>query len=132
MLAPYKGRVYDPCCGSGGMFVQSERFIEAHSGRIGDISIYGQESNYTTWRLAKMNLAIRGIDAQIAHGDSFHNDRHPDLKADYVLANPPFNDSDWRGDLLRGEMLVKEARAARRRRGGVTPRGSAPYAWEFP
>ena len=83
MLAPYKGRVYDPCCGSGGMFVQSEKFIEAHSGKIGDISIYGQESNYTTWRLAKMNLAIRGIDAQIAHGDTFHNDRHPDLKADY-------------------------------------------------
>jgi type I restriction enzyme M protein len=101
MLAPYKGRVYDPCCGSGGMFVQSEKFIEAHAGRVGDISIYGQESNYTTWRLAKMNLAIRGIDAQITHGDTFHNDRHPDLKADYVLANPPFNDSDWRGELLK-------------------------------
>ncbi len=98
MLAPYKGRVYDPCCGSGGMFVSSEKFIAAHQGRIGDISIYSQESNYTTWRLAKMNLAIRGIDAQIAHGDTFHNDQHPDLKADYVLANPPFNDSDWRGD----------------------------------
>jgi len=96
MLAPYKGRVYDPCCGSGGMFVSSEKFIEAHSGRIGDISIYGQESNYTTWRLAKMNLAIRGIDAQIAHGDTFHNDKHPDLKADWVMANPPFNDSDFR------------------------------------
>src|SRR5262249_26468837 len=95
MLAPYRGRIYDPCCGSGGMFVQSEKFIEAHSGRIGDISIWGQESNYTTWRLAKMNLAIHGIDAQIAHGDSFHNDQHPDIKADYVLANP-FNDSDWR------------------------------------
>src|SRR2546421_12431740 len=91
MVAPYKGRVYDPCCGSGGMFVQSEKFIEAHSGRIGDISIYGQESNYTTWRLAKMNLAIRGIDAQIGHGDTFHNDRHLDLKADYVLANPNNN-----------------------------------------
>jgi type I restriction enzyme M protein len=103
ILAPYKGRVYDPCCGSGGMFVSSEKFIEAHSGRIGDISIYGQESNYTTWRLAKMNLAIRGIDGQIAHGDSFHNDRHPDLRADYVLANPPFNDSDWRGDLLKND-----------------------------
>jgi type I restriction enzyme M protein len=89
MLAPYKGRVYDPCCGSGGMFVSSEKFIEAHSGKLGDISIYGQESNYTTWRLAKMNLAIRGIDAQIAHGDAFHNDRHPDPKADYVLATPP-------------------------------------------
>ena len=103
MLAPYKGRVYDPCCGSGGMFVSSERFVEAHRGKIGDISIYGQESNYTTWRLAKMNLAIRGIDAQIAHGDTFHADAHPDLKADYVLANPPFNDSDWRGYLLRDD-----------------------------
>ena len=94
MLAPYKGRVYDPCCGSGGMFVSSEKFIDAHSGKIGDISVYGQESNYTTWRLAKMNLAIRGIKGQLAHGDSFHNDQHPDLRADYVLANPPFNDSD--------------------------------------
>ena len=120
MLAPYKGRVYDPCCGSGGMFVSSEKFIEAHSGKIGDISIYGQESNYTTWRLAKMNLAIRGIDAQIAHGDTFHNDRHPDLKADYVLANPPFNDSDWRGDLLRED---------KRWVYGVPPAGNANYAW---
>jgi type I restriction enzyme M protein len=120
MLAPYKGRVYDPCCGSGGMFVQSEKFIEAHAGRIGDISIYGQESNYTTWRLAKMNLAIRGIDAQIAHGDTFHNDRHPDLKADYVLANPPFNDSDWRGGLLKDDMRWVY---------GVPPAGNANYAW---
>ena len=120
MLAPYKGRVYDPCCGSGGMFVQSEKFIEAHAGKLGDISIYGQESNYTTWRLAKMNLAIRGIDAQIAHGDSFHNDRHPDLKADYVLANPPFNDSDWRGELLRGD---------KRWVYGVPPAGNANFAW---
>ena len=120
MLAPYKGRVYDPCCGSGGMFVQSEKFIEAHSGKIGDISIYGQESNYTTWRLAKMNLAIRGIDAQIAHGDTFHQDQHPDLKADYVLANPPFNDSDWRGDLLKDDQ---------RRVYGVPPAGNANYAW---
>ncbi len=120
MLAPYKGRVYDPCCGSGGMFVQSERFIEAHQGRIGDISIYGQESNYTTWRLAKMNLAIRGIDAQIAHGDTFHNDRHPDLKADYVLANPPFNDSDWRGELLKDD---------KRWAYGVPPAGNANFAW---
>lgn len=120
MLAPYKGRVYDPCCGSGGMFVQSEKFIEAHQGRIGDISIYGQESNYTTWRLAKMNLAIRGIDAQIAHGDTFHNDRHPDLKADYVIANPPFNDSDWRGDLLKTD---------KRWVYGVPPAGNANYAW---
>jgi type I restriction enzyme M protein len=120
MLAPYKGRVYDPCCGSGGMFVQSEKFIEAHSGRIGDISIYGQESNYTTWRLAKMNLAIRGIDAQIAHGDTFHNHGHPDLKADYVLANPPFNDSDWRGELLKDD---------KRWVYGVPATGNANFAW---
>jgi type I restriction enzyme M protein len=120
MLAPYKGRVYDPCCGSGGMFVQSEKFIEAHAGKLGDISIYGQESNYTTWRLAKMNLAIRGIDAQIAHGDTFHNDRHPDLKADYVLANPPFNDSDWRGELLKDD---------KRWAYGVPPAGNANFAW---
>jgi type I restriction enzyme M protein len=102
------------------VLVQSEKFIEAHSGRIGDISIYGQESNYTTWRLAKMNLAIRGIDAQIAHGDSFHNDQHPDLKADYVLANPPFNDSDWRGDLLRND---------KRWVFGAPPAGNANFAW---
>ncbi|QQO34689.1 SAM-dependent DNA methyltransferase [Bradyrhizobium diazoefficiens] len=120
MLAPYKGRVYDPCCGSGGMFVQSEKFIEAHAGKLGDISIYGQESNYTTWRLAKMNLAIRGIDAQIGHGDTFHNDRHPDLKADYVLANPPFNDSDWRGDLLKDD---------KRWAYGTPPAGNANFAW---
>jgi len=120
MLAPYKGRVYDPCCGSGGMFVSSERFIEAHSGKIGDISIYGQESNYTTWRLAKMNLAIRGIDAQIGHGDTFHNDKHPDLKADYVLANPPFNDSDWRGELLKDD---------KRWVYGTPPAGNANFAW---
>lgn len=120
MLAPYKGRVYDPCCGSGGMFVSSEKFIEAHSGRLGDISIYGQESNYTTWRLAKMNLAIRGIDAQIAHGDTFHNDKHPDLKADYVLANPPFNDSDWRGELLKDD---------KRWAYGTPPAGNANFAW---
>ncbi len=120
MLAPYKGRVYDPCCGSGGMFVSSEKFIEAHSGRLGDISIYGQESNYTTWRLAAMNLAIRGIDAQIAHGDTFHNDRHPDLKADYVLANPPFNDSDWRGELLKDD---------KRWVYGTPPAGNANFAW---
>ncbi|MDO8706561.1 MAG: class I SAM-dependent DNA methyltransferase, partial [Sulfuricaulis sp.] len=120
ILAPYKGRVYDPCCGSGGMFVSSEKFIEAHSGKLGDISIYGQESNYTTWRLAKMNLAIRGIDAQIGHGDTFHNDAHPDLKADYVLANPPFNDSDWRGELLKDD---------KRWVYGVPPAGNANYAW---
>jgi len=120
MLAPYKGRVYDPCCGSGGMFVSSEKFIEAHSGKLGDISIYGQESNYTTWRLAKMNLAIRGIDAQIAHGDTFHKDRNPDLKADWVMANPPFNDSDWRGELLKED---------KRWVYGVPPAANAKFAW---
>jgi type I restriction enzyme M protein len=120
MLAPYQGRVYDPCCGSGGMFVQSEQFIEAHGGRIGQLSVYGQESNYTTWRLAKMNLAIRGIDAQIAHGDTFHNHQHPDLRADYVLANPPFNDSDWRGDLLKNDP---------RWQFGAPPASNANYAW---
>src|SRR6516225_11160237 len=102
------------------MFVSSEKFIEAHSGKLGDISIYGQESNYTTWRLAKMNLAIRGIDAQIAHGDTFHDDKHPDLKADYVLANPPFNDSDWRGELLRND---------KRWVFGTPPAGNANFAW---
>jgi type I restriction enzyme M protein len=102
------------------MFVQSEKFIEAHAGRLGDISIYGQESNYTTWRLAKMNLAIRGIDAQIAHGDTFHSDKHPDLKADYVLANPPFNDSDWRGALLKDD---------KRWVYGTPPAGNANFAW---
>jgi type I restriction enzyme M protein len=120
MLAPYKGRVYDPCCGSGGMFVQSEKFVEAHGGRIGDVSIYGQESNHTTWRLAKLNLAIRGIDAHIAHGDSFHADAHKDLKADYVLANPPFNDSDWGGERLREDVRWKY---------GLPPAGNANFAW---
>lgn len=102
------------------MFVQSEKFIAAHRGKIDDISIYGQESNYTTWRLCVMNLAIRGIDAQIKHGDTFHNDQHPDLKADYVLANPPFNDSDWRGDLLRDD---------KRWVYGTPPLGNANFAW---
>ena len=122
MLAPYKGRVYDPCCGSGGMFVQSERFIEEHGGKIGDISIYGQESNATTWRLAKMNLAIRGIDANLGPepADSFHRDLHPDLKADYVLANPPFNSSDWGGERLREDKRWKY---------GVPPVGNANFAW---
>jgi type I restriction enzyme M protein len=120
MIEPFKGRVYDPCCGSSGMFVQSEEFIKAHGGRVGDIAIYGQESNYTTWRLAKMNLAIRGIEGQIAHGDSFHNDRFPDLKADYILANPPFNVSDWRGELLREDKRWKY---------GVPPVGNANFAW---
>jgi type I restriction enzyme M protein len=120
MLEPYKGRVYDPCCGSSGMFVQSEEFIAAHGGKLGDISIYGQESNYTTWRLARMNLAIRGIDGQIAHGDTFHNDRHPDLKADYILANPPFNISDWGGERLRED---------KRWQFGVPPASNANFAW---
>jgi type I restriction enzyme M protein len=120
IIEPFKGRVYDPCCGSSGMFVQSESFIEAHGGRIGDISIYGQESNYTTWRLAKMNLAIRGIDGQIGHGDSFHNDCHPDLKADFILANPPFNVSDWGGERLREDKRWKY---------GVPPASNANFAW---
>jgi len=127
MLEPYRGRVYDPCCGSSGMFVQSIEFIRAHASgngnggtARGDISIYGQESNYTTWRLAKMNLAIRGIGGQIAYGDSFHDDRHPDLKADFILANPPFNVSDW-----GWERLVED----KRWRYGVPPKGNANYAW---
>ena len=122
MLEPYKGRVYDPCCGSGGMFVQSERFVEEHGGRIGDIAIYGQESNYTTWRLAKMNLAVRGIDADIRWNNegSFHKDELADLKADFILANPPFNVSDWGGDRLR-----EDARWTL----GVPPAGNANYAW---
>jgi type I restriction enzyme M protein len=127
MLEPYRGRVYDPCCGSSGMFVQSVEFIRAHAKGNGnggkakaDISIYGQESNYTTWRLAKMNLAIRGIDGQIAHGDTFHNDRHPDLRADFILANPPFNVSDWGGDRLRDD---------RRWQYGAPPAGNANFAW---
>ncbi len=127
MLEPYRGRVYDPCCGSSGMFVQSMEFIRAHANGNGnggkakaDISIYGQESNYTTWRLAKMNLAIRGIDGQIAHGDTFHNDRHPDLRADFILANPPFNISDWGGERLRGD---------KRWQYGDPPAGNANFAW---
>jgi type I restriction enzyme M protein len=120
MLGPYQGRIYDPCCGSGGMFVQSEKFVEAHGGKIGDISIYGQESNATTRRLAIMNLAIRGIEADIGpeHADSFRRDLHPDLRADYVLANPPFNDSDW----FRKDDDV-------RWRFGVPPKGNANFAW---
>ena len=122
MLEPYKGRVYDPCCGSGGMFVQSERFVEEHGGRIGDIAIYGQESNYTTWRLAKMNLAVRGIDADIRWNNegSFHKNELPDLKADFILANPPFNISDWGGDQLQ-----EDARWTF----GIPPKGNANYAW---
>ena len=122
MLEPYKGRVYDPCCGSGGMFVQSERFVEEHGGRLGDIAIYGQESNYTTWRLAKMNLAVRGIDADIRWNNegSFHKDELQDLKFDFILANPPFNVSDWGGARLREDARWKF---------GVPPVGNANYAW---
>lgn len=123
MLEPYKGRVFDPCCGSGGMFVQSEKFIEEHQGRVNDISIYGQESNQTTWRLAKMNLAIRGIDSsQVKWNNegSFLNDAHKDLKADYIIANPPFNVSDWSGELLRGDGRWQY---------GEPPAGNANYAW---
>lgn len=140
MLEPYHGRVYDPCCGSAGMFVQSMEFIRAHASGNGnggngngsngcrtapagvkpDLSIYGQESNYTTWRLAKMNLAIRGIGGQIEHGDTFHNDRHPDLKADFILANPQFNDSDWGGERLRKD---------KRWQYGTPPAGNANFAW---
>ena len=123
MLEPYKGRVFDPCCGSGGMFVQSEKFVEQHQGRINDISIYGQESNQTTWRLAKMNLAIRGIDSsQVLWNNegSFLNDAHKDLKADYIIANPPFNVSDWSGDLLRTDGRWQY---------GTPPTGNANFAW---
>ena len=131
MLDPCQGRVYDPCCGSSGMFVQSVEFIRVHASGNGnsrrtpagvraDISIYGQESNYTTWRLAKMNLAIRDIEGQIAYGDSFHNDRYPDLKADFTLANPPFNVSDWGGERLTGD---------KRWQYGVPPKGNANFAW---
>jgi type I restriction enzyme M protein len=122
MLEPYEGRVYDPCCGSAGMFVQSERFVEAHGGQKTDISIFGQESNPTTWRLAHMNLAIRGIEANLGSqpADSFLRDLHPDLRADYVLANPPFNISDWSGKLLTDDV---------RWRYGVPPVGNANYAW---
>ena len=122
MVEPYKGRVYDPCCGSGGMFVQSERFVETHGGGRNDIAVYGQEMNDTTWRLAKMNLAIRGIEASLGPrwADSFHEDLHPDLKADFILANPPFNVSDWGGEHLRED---------RRWAYGVPPVGNANFAW---
>ena len=127
MIEPYEGRVFDPCCGSAGMFVQSLKFIQAHATGNGNggkalsnLSIYGQESNQTTLRIAKMNLAIRGIDAQIEFGDSFRNDRHPDLKADYILANPPFNISEWNGELLRDD---------KRWVYGTPPVGNANFAW---
>jgi type I restriction enzyme M protein len=122
MLEPYRGRVYDPCCGSGGMFVQSEKFVENHGGRIGDIAIYGQESNYTTWRLCKMNLAVAGIDADIRWNNegSFHRDELQDLRFDFILANPPFNVSDWGGDRLK-----EDARWTF----GAPPAGNANFAW---
>ena len=120
MLEPYSGRVYDGCCGSGGMFVQSEKFVLNHQGRINDLSIYGQESNATTLRLARMNLAIRGIDARLELGDTLLNDRLPDLKADFILANPPFNISDWSGEQLRDDVRWKY---------GAPPVGNANYAW---
>jgi len=122
MLEPYKGRVYDPCCGSGGMFVQSDKFVQEHGGRIGDIAIYGQESNYTTWRLCKMNLAVRGIDADIRWNNegTFHKNELKDLRFDYILANPPFNISDWGGERLKEDARWKY---------GIPPAGNANYGW---
>ena len=122
MIEPYKGRVYDPCFGSGGMFVQSESFVEAHGGQRNDIAVYGEELNDTTWRLGKMNLAIRGIEADLGPrwGDTFHDDLHPDLKADFILANPPFNISDWGGDQLRDDPRWKF---------GTPPAANANFAW---
>lgn len=120
MLEPYTGRIYDGCCGSGGMFVQSEKFLDAHGGKLGDIAVYGQESNPTTFKLCKMNLAIRGIDAKIELGDTFHADKHKDLKVDYILANPPFNISDWGGESLQDSHLWRY---------GAPPAGNANYAW---
>jgi len=122
VLSPHKGKVYDPCCGSGGMFVQSEKFVESHGGKFGDISIYGQEANPTTWRLVAMNLAIRGMDFNLGKepADTFHRNQHPDLKADYVLANPPFNISDWGGDKLASDPRWVH---------GTPPAGNANYAW---
>ena len=122
MLEPYEGRVYDPCCGSGGMFVQSEEFVESHGGRPGQIAVYGQERNPTTWKLARMNLAVRGIDADIAWNNegSFIKDAHPMLKADYILANPPFNISDWWRPSLEGDARWKF---------GTPPQGNANFAW---
>lgn len=120
MLEPYHGRIYDPAAGSGGMFVQSEKFVTEHAGRIGDLAIYGQELNETTWRLGKMNMAIRGIDADIRRGDTLHNDLHADLKADFIIANPPFNISDWGQELLQDDIRWKY---------GLPPKGNANYAW---
>ena len=120
MIEPFRGRIFDPCCGSGGMFVQSEKFVEEHSGKKGDIYVYGQESNSTTWKLCKMNMAIRGIESNIQWGDTFHDNKHKDLKADYILANPPFNSSDWNGQLLKDDSRWKY---------GVPPTGNANFAW---
>lgn len=122
MIEPFKGRIYDPCCGSGGMFVQSEKFLEEHQGKLTDLAIYGQELNATTWKLCRMNLAIRGLDGNIGpeHADTFHNDIHKNVKADYILANPPFNISDW-----GGEQLKEDVRWAY----GIPPAGNANYAW---
>ncbi len=122
VLSPHKGKVYDPCCGSGGMFVQSEKFVESHGGKFGDLSLYGQEANPTTWRLVAMNLAIRGMDFNLGKepADTFHRNQHPDLKADYVLANPPFNISDWGGDKLASDPRWVH---------GTPPVGNANYAW---
>lgn len=122
ILKPFKGRVYDPACGSGGMFVQSAKFVREHSGNINDLSIYGQEANPDTWKMAKMNMALRGLEANFgAHqADTFHNDLHPTLKADYVMANPPFNISDWGGERLTDDARWKY---------GVPPTGNANYAW---
>ena len=121
-LKPYHGRVYDPCCGSGGMFVQSAKFVEQHSGRINDISVYGQDSNPTTWKMAQMNLAIRGIEADLGryNADTFYDDCHPTLRADFIMANPPFNLSDWGADKLRDDVRWKY---------GVPPAGNANFAW---
>ena len=124
MIEPYKGRVFDPCCGSGGMFVQSEKFVQAHGGRIGDVSLYGQESNQTTWRMCKMNLALRAIDSTFVKWNnegSFLHDEHKDLKSDFILANPPFNDSDWKGEMLKEDVRWKLY--------GTPPPGNANYAW---
>lgn len=122
VLSPHKGKIYDPCCGSGGMFVQSEKFVESHGGKFGDVSIYGQESNPTTWRLVAMNLAIRGMDFNLGKepADTFGRDQHPDLKADYVMANPPFNISDW-----GGEKYLEDKRWVY----GTPPAGNANFAW---
>lgn len=122
MIEPYKGRIYDPACGSGGMFIQSEKFVEEHQGKIDNLSIYGQESNPTTWKLCRMNLAIRGLEGNIGehHADTFHNDLHRNLKADYILANPPFNISDWGGDTLIEDVRWKF---------GIPPGGNANFAW---